>query len=178
MAERDSPRNVVPEFVHCSNPQGTDSQISTRDQIALAIAQGVLFMGYRQQATAGRRRYPHGYDTDAARNTLFEYPLFPSMYPFRTNMGSREPGQDRIVFDECAQFAAVMSHRGLDGNKLRACHEVDRNGNPISTPGVSGSNPHPPPLNPPQLGAAPIAGGLLPPFNGLGSFPPHQRKDT
>ena len=177
---------MVPEFVRCSNPQGIDSQIFNRDQITLAIAQGMLFMGYRQQATAGRRRYPYGYDTDAdtlnlghaARNTLFEYPLFPSMYPFRTNMGSREPGQDRIVFDECAQFAAVMSHRGLDGNKLRACHEVDRNGNPINTPGISGSNPHPPSLNSPQLGAAPIVGGLLPPFNGLGSFPPRQCKDT
>jgi hypothetical protein len=43
------------------------------------------------------------------------------------------PGTDRVIFDICFQFAAVMTHKLLDESQLRSCYEVDATGRPINS---------------------------------------------
>lgn len=70
---------------------------------------------------------------------LIEFPLFPSGPPY----SGGAPDNERVIFDDCGKFAAVMTHRLTGNNELRPCWEVDFYRNPINTPGVPGSNPHP-----------------------------------
>ncbi len=66
------------------------------------------------------------------------------------------------MFDNCGQFAALMTHNTLDDNLLRSCWEVDSSGRPINTPGVPGSNPNPPPIVDPNDGVGGIPGPRVP----------------
>ena len=69
-----------------------------------------------------------------------EFPIFPSGPPYSAG----EPANERVIFDQCGEFVAVMTHRLTHSNALLPCWEVDIHGNPVNTPGVPGSNPNPP----------------------------------
>lgn len=63
-----------------------------------------------------------------------EFPVF----PYGNVYSQGEPGNERVVFDQCGEFAGVMTHRMTNDNGLRPCWEVDFFGRPYHTPGVFG----------------------------------------
>ena len=77
-----------------------------------------------------------------------EYPVFPSGPVY----ASGEPAYERVIFDRCGEFVAVMTHRLTMSNALTPCWEVDRQGTPIHSPRVPLMNTNPIFVPNPQIG--------------------------
>ena len=58
---------------------------------------------------------------------LMEFQVFPNGSVYAAG----EPSNEHVVFDQCGEFVAVMSHRMTNDNRLFPCWIVDRDGNRI-----------------------------------------------
>ena len=75
-----------------------------------------------------------------------KFSVFPTG-PTSTGGDSRE---ERVIFDRCGEFVAVMTHRLTDGNQLRSCWIVNRDDDPVNPQqNMPAMNTHPAHVNNP-----------------------------